>query len=102
MIRLYNSQDSGNSYKIRLLLTQLQIPFERIDIDLLASETAQPRFRVRNPLGQTPFVELDVMVPGLGQADAEALTHDAHKVCPYSNATKGNIEVKLVVHGAGK
>ena len=59
MIRLYNSQDSGNSYKIRLLLTQLQIPFERIDIDLLASETAQPRFRVRNPLGQTPFVELD-------------------------------------------
>ena len=43
MIRLYNSQDSGNSYKIRLLLTQLQIPFERIDIDLLASETAQPR-----------------------------------------------------------
>jgi glutathione S-transferase len=59
MIRLYNFQDSGNSYKIRLLLTQLQIPFERIDIDLLASETAQPRFRARNPLGQTPFVELD-------------------------------------------
>ena len=59
MIRLYNSQDSGNSYKLRLLLTQLQIPFERIDIDLLASETAQPRFRARNPLGQTPFVELD-------------------------------------------
>ena len=59
MIRLYNSQDSGNSYKIRLLLTQLQVPFERIDIDLLAGETGEPRFRVRNPLGQTPFVELD-------------------------------------------
>jgi len=59
MIRLYNFQDSGNSYKIRLLLTQLQMPFERIDIDLLASETAQPRFRARNPLSQTPFVELD-------------------------------------------
>ena len=59
MIRLYNSQDSGNSYKVRLLLTQLQVPFERIDIDLLRQETAQPRFRARNPLGQTPFIELD-------------------------------------------
>ena len=59
MIRLYNFQDSGNSYKIRLLLTQLQLPFERIDIDLLGHETGTPRFRARNPLGQTPFVELD-------------------------------------------
>jgi glutathione S-transferase len=59
MIRLYNSQHSGNSYKIRLLLTQLQIPFERIDIDLLGGETRTPRLRARNPLGQTPFVELD-------------------------------------------
>ncbi|MGH7124170.1 MAG: glutathione S-transferase family protein [Stellaceae bacterium] len=59
MIRLYNFQDSGNSYKVRLLLTQLRMPFERIDIDLLGAETAQPRFRARNPLGQTPFLELD-------------------------------------------
>jgi glutathione S-transferase len=59
MIRLYNSPDSGNSYKVRLLLRQLEMPFERIDIDLLAGETAKPRFRARNPLGQTPFVELD-------------------------------------------
>jgi len=59
MIRLYNFQGSGNSYKIRLLLTQLQLPFERIDIDLLGGETGTPRFRARNPLGQTPFVELD-------------------------------------------
>lgn len=59
MIRLYNFQASGNSYKVRLLLTQLQVPFERIDIDLLGGETRTPRFRARNPLGQTPFVELD-------------------------------------------
>ena len=56
MLRLYNFQGSGNSYKLRLLLTQLGRPFERIDIDLLAGETATPRFRARNPLGQTPFV----------------------------------------------
>jgi glutathione S-transferase len=59
MIRLYNFQASGNSYKVRLLLTQLQVPFERIDIDLLGGETGTPRLRTRNPLGQTPFVELD-------------------------------------------
>jgi glutathione S-transferase len=59
MLRLYNFQDSGNSYKIRLLLTQLQIPFERIDIDLIGGETQTERFRTRNPLGQTPFVELE-------------------------------------------
>ena len=59
MIRLYNFQGSGNSYKVRLLLTQLQVPFERIDIDLLAGETGKPGFRARNPLGQTPFIELD-------------------------------------------
>ncbi len=58
MIRLYNFQASGNSYKVRLLLTQLQVPFEWIDIDLLAGETREPRFRARNPLGQTPFIEL--------------------------------------------
>jgi glutathione S-transferase len=59
MIRLYNFQGSGNSYKVRLLLTQLKTPFERIDIDLLGGETGTPRFRARNPLGQTPFVELE-------------------------------------------
>ena len=59
MLRLYNFQGSGNSYKLRLLLTQLGQPFERIDIDLLGGETQTPRFRARNPLGQTPFVEFD-------------------------------------------
>jgi glutathione S-transferase len=70
MIRLYNSESSGNSYKIRLLLTQLQIPFERIDIDLLGGETRTPRYRARNPLGQTPFIELD---DGLVLAESNAI-----------------------------
>jgi osmotically inducible protein OsmC len=42
-------------------------------------------------------VELDVHVPNLDQATAEALAADAHQVCPYSNATRGNIDVKLTV-----
>lgn len=40
---------------------------------------------------------LEVAIPGLDQATAEALVAGAHKVCPYSNATRGNIDVKLTV-----
>ena len=42
-------------------------------------------------------VELDVSVPALDRAAAEALVAKAHQVCPYSNATRGNVEVKLTV-----
>jgi lipoyl-dependent peroxiredoxin len=42
-------------------------------------------------------VELDVHVPALDQQAAEALVAQAHEVCPYSNATRGNIDVKLSV-----
>ena len=35
----------------------------------------------------------------LDQADAEQLVKSAHQVCPYSNAVRGNIDVKLVVNG---
>jgi Ohr subfamily peroxiredoxin len=44
-------------------------------------------------------VELDVEVPLLPQAEAEALVAKAHERCPYSNATRGNIPVELVVRG---
>jgi osmotically inducible protein OsmC len=42
-------------------------------------------------------VELDVHAPGLDQETAEALVAKAHQVCPYSNATRGNIDVVLRV-----
>ncbi|HEX7307295.1 organic hydroperoxide resistance protein [Lentzea sp.] len=42
-------------------------------------------------------VELAVKIPGLDQAVAEKLVEQAHQVCPYSNATRGNIEVTLNV-----
>lgn len=40
---------------------------------------------------------LAVHLPGLDQATAEKLVEAAHQVCPYSNATRGNIDVKLTV-----
>ena len=42
-------------------------------------------------------VELRVKLPGLERSEAEALVEAGHKVCPYSNATRGNIDVRLVV-----
>ena len=42
-------------------------------------------------------VELDVHAPALDRAAAEALVAKAHEVCPYSNATRGNVEGTLTV-----
>ncbi|MGZ6790805.1 MAG: organic hydroperoxide resistance protein [Mycobacteriaceae bacterium] len=45
-------------------------------------------------------VTLEVSLPHLSRAEAQALTEKAHQVCPYSNATRGNIEVTLEVADA--
>ena len=42
-------------------------------------------------------VELDVHIPGVDEATAQQVVDAAHEVCPYSNATRGNIEVTLKV-----
>ena len=42
-------------------------------------------------------IDLAVSLPGVPKADAEALVQKAHHVCPYSNATRGNVDVRLTV-----
>ena len=42
-------------------------------------------------------IDLAVSLPGLARAEAEALVEKAHQVCPYSNATRGNVDVRLTV-----
>jgi Ohr subfamily peroxiredoxin len=53
-------------------------------------------------IGQIPTgfgieVELTISIPGLPRADIEALVQKAHVVCPYSNATRNNIDVTLTI-----
>ncbi|HCN63683.1 MAG TPA: organic hydroperoxide resistance protein [Pseudomonas sp.] len=53
-------------------------------------------------IGQIPGgfgldIDLHISLPGLEQADAQALVDAAHQVCPYSNATRGNVDVRLHV-----
>ena len=50
-----------------------------------------------NGIGFSIAAELKVTLPGFDHAQAVALVEKAHQVCPYSNATRGNIDVKLSV-----
>lgn len=58
MYKLYDFLPSGNGYKVRLLLTQLQIPFELIELDILKGETRKNEFLAKNPNGKIPLLEI--------------------------------------------
>lgn len=49
------------------------------------------------PTGFGIEVELQISLPGLSDAQAQALVDKAHIVCPYSNATRNNIDVRLSI-----
>jgi glutathione S-transferase len=59
MLRLFDYSDSGNGYKVRLLLHQLETPFELVEVDILKGESRTPEFLARNPNGRIPTLELE-------------------------------------------
>ncbi len=59
MLKLYDYLSSGNGYKVRLLLNFLEIPFERIELDIMAGETRTPEFLAKNPTGKIPVLETE-------------------------------------------
>ncbi len=69
----------------------------RKKLDVTDSEVSATVFLGMVETGFGLAVELDVHIPNLDAEAAQALTEDAHKACPYSNATRGNVEVKLAV-----
>ncbi|MDQ1096840.1 MULTISPECIES: organic hydroperoxide resistance protein [Chryseobacterium] len=72
-------------------------------ISLSKTQTGETSVTAQVSLGQLDnggfglAVELDVNIPGVSQEEAQSLTEKAHEICPYSNATRNNIEVKLSV-----
>ncbi|MEG4235833.1 glutathione S-transferase N-terminal domain-containing protein, partial [Microcoleus sp. Pol11C3] len=58
MFKLYEYSPSGNCYKVRLLLTQLNIPFDRTEINILQGKSRTPEFLVKNPNGRIPVLEI--------------------------------------------
>jgi glutathione S-transferase len=59
MLRLYDYLDSGNGYKVRLLLRYLDIPFELIECNIIEGETRTQKFLAKNPNGRIPTLELE-------------------------------------------
>ena len=57
MLRLYDFLESGNGYKVRLLLAMLGTPFELVELDILKGETRTPEFLAKNPNGRIPLLE---------------------------------------------
>ncbi len=59
-MRLHDNLSSGNGYKVRLLLTQLGIPFERVEYDIDEGGTRTPQFLENvNPNGRIPVLETE-------------------------------------------
>ncbi len=59
MITLYEAHDSGNCYKVRLLLTQLGRPFKCVEVSSRDGSTRKSDFLAKNPIGKVPTVRLD-------------------------------------------
>jgi glutathione S-transferase len=57
MLTLYSMQRSGNCYKVRLALAQLNIAYRLVEIDILKGETRTPEFLAKNPSGHVPLLE---------------------------------------------
>jgi glutathione S-transferase len=60
MLRLHDNASSGNAYKVRLVLAQLGIPFERFEYDIDRGATRTPEFlKTKNADGRIPVLEFD-------------------------------------------
>jgi len=70
MYTLYSMQKSGNSYKVRLALARLGIPYKLVEVDILQGESRTPEFLAKNPNGQVPLLEV---APGRHLAESNAI-----------------------------
>ncbi|MDP2378513.1 glutathione S-transferase family protein [Reyranella sp.] len=59
MLTLYDYMDSGNGYKVRLVLAHLGLPYKLVLCDILKGETRTPEFLKRNPNGRIPTLQLE-------------------------------------------
>jgi len=74
-MKLYNVTYSGNSYKVRLLLSQLGIPREIVEVDILKGESRTAEFLKINPNGRTPVLDDSGFVLAESNAILAYLSH---------------------------
>jgi glutathione S-transferase len=70
MYTLYSMLRSGNSYKVRLALAHLDVPYRLVEVDILKGESHTPDFLKKNPSGQVPLLEV---APGRYLAESNAI-----------------------------
>jgi glutathione S-transferase len=70
MWTLYDNRDSGNGYKVRRVLIQLELPHQLVEVDTDAGQTRTPAFLSKNPNGRIPLLEL---APGEYLAESNAI-----------------------------
>jgi glutathione S-transferase len=58
MLHLFDNLDSGNGYKVRLLLTQLGVAFDWTNLDIFSGASRTPEFLAKNPNGRIPTLRL--------------------------------------------
>ena len=80
MYRLYDYLPSGNGYKVRLLLHQLDIPFELIELDIVKGLTRTPGFLAKNPNGRIPTLEVE---PGVFLPESNAILYYLAEGTPF-------------------
>ena len=84
-MHLFDNLDSGNGYKVRLLLSQLGQRYDWTDVDLDGGETRTPAFLKRNPNGRIPTLELD---DGTNLAESNAILWYLAEGTPFVPADK--------------
>ncbi|MBD2492925.1 glutathione S-transferase family protein [Nostoc sp. FACHB-280] len=90
-LRLYDFLPSGNGYKVRLLLSQMGIPYERIEVNILKGESRTPEFLNKNPNGKIPVLEVE---PGKYLTESNAILaylSEYTEFLPYDRFLKAQV-----------
>lgn len=72
-------------------------PAQKLRVPTEASVTATIGIGPRSEGGFGITADLKINLPGLDRADAQRLVDAAHQICPYSNATRGNVDLGLTL-----
>lgn len=86
MIKLYEFAISGNSHKVRLLLSLLNIPYESILVNGAAREHKSPEFLAMNPLGQVPVL-----------VDGDVVLRDSQAILVYLTRQYGGEQADILL-----